>query len=531
MAKETQTIEITNFSGRLTRILNGDLNSGFAKFTNSFGYDPFSKPLNLTWFNQPTNIAASIITEAVLAAKIWSFDANARFVYGIGNFGTIYKINPTNSASSEIPLQDTPSVIGKLVSGSPTFKYGSDINFFNSKMFFTSDATIVRTDFDGSGETVVGSVTAGINHPQIQFAGALYVGNGNNLVKVDTTNTIVNGAVLSPALPLGTYIKDLDMTPDGNYMIITSSYLYPANIYDTSSANTGDRGNPYAVESDIFYWNGTDLSITAAKILPSYPASALNTSLDHQYFFNNDAFGAGLYDANKKLITMPQVLAPTPYGVTSNGTFLTWITPEVTGLVNSATQGASVYASLFYYGQLDAETPLGLWRVMRQATSNASNKVWRTPLNMMVNNFSFSTNFVLGWGKHYISVYEAGSSNSYPFYRFVLPPAANTNPILGVYETQTQLFSKRIGIAQVRIYTEPVIANNGFQLDLTDSQGSVVSGGTFTYVFGDPVDGNERINFNPSTDSLYAFGVRITNTGTTNMTIKKVEVDYTEEGR
>ena len=44
-----ETIEITNFQGRLTRILNGELNSGFAKFTTSFGYDPFSKPMNLTW--------------------------------------------------------------------------------------------------------------------------------------------------------------------------------------------------------------------------------------------------------------------------------------------------------------------------------------------------------------------------------------------------------------------------------------------------------------------------------------------------
>jgi hypothetical protein len=60
MASQPTTIEITNFGGRLTRILNGPLNSGFAKFTSSWGYDPFSKPDNLTWFESPTDITGSI---------------------------------------------------------------------------------------------------------------------------------------------------------------------------------------------------------------------------------------------------------------------------------------------------------------------------------------------------------------------------------------------------------------------------------------------------------------------------------------
>lgn len=69
MAKpEVETIEITNFGGRLTRILNGEMNSGFSKFANSFGYDPFSKPMNLTWFEQPVDITGPI-TDLIVAAK------------------------------------------------------------------------------------------------------------------------------------------------------------------------------------------------------------------------------------------------------------------------------------------------------------------------------------------------------------------------------------------------------------------------------------------------------------------------------
>ena len=55
----TQTIVITNFGGRLTRILNGDMNFRFAKFATSWGYDPFSKPMNLTWLPTPNDISAN----------------------------------------------------------------------------------------------------------------------------------------------------------------------------------------------------------------------------------------------------------------------------------------------------------------------------------------------------------------------------------------------------------------------------------------------------------------------------------------
>ena len=43
------TLEINNLGGPLTRRNNGDINSGEARFETSWGYDPYSKPGNLTW--------------------------------------------------------------------------------------------------------------------------------------------------------------------------------------------------------------------------------------------------------------------------------------------------------------------------------------------------------------------------------------------------------------------------------------------------------------------------------------------------
>lgn len=527
---------ITNFTGRLTRMNTGDLNSGFAKFSSSFGYDPFSKPGNLTWLYQPTDIAGAVITDAVLSTKMWSFDTTTRYVYAIGSTGRVYRIDPTHSGISETPLYDTPSLLTTLSASSPTFTYGSSLEFYNGKCFISSDALLTRINFDGSAETVVtgGSLTSGIYHPLVQFGGYLVVGNGNNIALVDSTNLFTTVAKLSPALPNGMYVHDLDVTPDGNYLAITASYLYPANI---SSPLGGDRGNAYAVDSYIFYWNAVDLGITVTDALPSFPANAINVFLGNQYVFSNDTFGMSLIDGKEKILTLPGNNAPSPYGATANGTFVSWVNSEVTGTINSTTGGGdATFASLYYYGRLDSENHTGLFRLARIAPTSAG-KMWQAPVNMMVNSYEFSTSFVLGWGKHYISVWEDASPDVFHFYRFVLPPSADTVPQLGVYETQTKLYSKRIGLSSIRVYTEPTAASNGFQLDVIGSDGQVVTNGSFTYSYTAGTDVTllqgslERINFNPNITPLYAYGIRITNTGTTNMTILKVEVDVDTAGQ
>jgi hypothetical protein len=538
-----QTIEITNFGGRLTRIFDGDPNSGYAKFTTSFGYDPFSKPNNLTWLYQPTDLA-SVSPGGIIAATLYSPATTQRFVYAIDQNASptnLYLIDPTNSATADTPLYDTASVISKLSTSPSVMSYGADIEAFNGLLYFTTSSSLYHTTFTGTSLTPIGSssIVSSIYHPLIQFIGKLFMGNGNNLMEVDQTNTVVNYAVLTPPLPAGTYIQALDVTPDGNYMIIAASYLYPTDI--SNPASKSDRGNPYAMGSALYFWNGSDQSYTSQVILPSFPATAIKTFLSSQYTFNTDGLGVGLYEGNQKLLTLPANVSPMNHGVDANGTFLTWAAPEITGTINVSTGGGqNSFTSLYYYGYLDGENEPGLWRMMRQAPSSPNGVAWKTPLNMMVNNYSFSQTFVAGWGKHYISVIEYDTNlqqENYHFYRFVLPPAANTPPQLGVYETQNQIFSKRATIKAIRVYTEPTASGNGFQVDLIGSGGNVITNGTFNYTYASGTDitllqgSLERIDFTPTMKDVYSVGVRITNTGTTNMTIHKIEVDWAPSGK
>lgn len=536
MPPEVQTLTISNFGGRLTRNINGDINSGFANFKESWGYDPFSKPGNLMWVSQPTDIKGSVITDAIYAG---TYNFLNRFVF-LGNAGRLYEIQATNGVTDD-PLNDSPSLVASFNAGN--FIFGGNIiegltPISNTQSILgTSDNKLFKISSDGAAFSVLGTffnnTTGGLNHPMIKFLGKTYIGDENNLWEV-TNFSVSKTAVLSPALPENLRIVDLDLTPEGDYMIITATRTGTAPL----DRSTGTLKSNNAGDSYLFYWNGTDQGATAVKTLPSWPTSAFQNFLDKQYTTQQDTFGMALYEGNTKLLTLPNNVFPTPNAFNSNGNFLTWTSPEGTGNVNSSTPFSSTFTSLYYFGQLDQENPAGLYRMLRIAPT--SSVAYSSAYNGLINNFYQQGAAIMGWGKHYITTQEINSSGTSAvthFYRWVLNPAANTNPVLGVYQTQTQLFSKRIKIIEIRVYTEPTVAGNAFRLDLIGAGGDIIDNGTFNYIFGeisDPQSGStslERINFDPDVKSQYSVGVRITNAGTTNMVIKKIEIDYSEQGK
>lgn len=533
-----ETIEITDFSGRLTRSLNGNLDSGFAKFVPSWGYDPFSKPRNLTWLEAPTDISGSTVTDLVMAAK-QRFEGGIMYIYAIGSSGRLYKIQPNTIGS---PNLDTPSLLGTLTNHG--MQFGASMEFFGStqKIYIGMDDRVNSVNFDGSGEAIVGntaSVAANRARPLSQFIGKLIFGNENNIGVIDSTGTVSNYTQLSPPLPSGVYITDMDISPDGNYLYITTSGTPNENFTTVSS----DRQAAASSDGNVFYWNGTDAAITASKSVPSYAVTALHSYLGNTILFANDAFGAGINNGTAKLVSLPNNKSALPNANAANGNFMTWINPEI----NMA--GTGMDASMYYFGNLDAENPPGLWRVMRYPTALSGGFTYQTPLNIFTNNKYQTVNnaitaiTTLGYGKHYFSVYAVNpanttvSSTTAKLFRFLITPTGSGTPQMGVYETQTQLFSKKVKVNQIRVYTEPTATGNGFQVDLIGNDGSAMSNGTFTYGFAAGSDNTamqgalERINFNPAVKSTYGIGLRITNTGTTNMTIKKIEVDWEYEGK
>ena len=557
MNVKPKTLEITNFTGRLTRKLNGELNSGYAKFGQSFGYDPFSKPGNLTWLEAPTDITAGAITDLIVDAKP-RFESGTTYVYALGNTGNLYKIQP-NSASN--PNLDSVIGIASVKSNGISFSFGGSLAFANGsvlgsteKIYVGGDSQVNAINFDGSSEALVGSKTAGhyasnVYRPLIQFIGKVIFGNKNNIGVIDNTGTVTSPTIdtltssvysqLSPALPQETYITDLDISPDGNYLLISTSGISNENIVTVAN----DRQAASAGNGNVYGWNGSDTAITIATTIPSYAVTALQTYLSNNMFFSNDTFGASLSNGTQKIVSLTQNKAPFSNATLVNGNFVSWINPEV----NSS--GTGMDASLYYYGKLDEESPSGLWRVMRYTTALSSGFIYQTPVNLLTNNKYMTVNnavtalTTLGYGKHYFSTFEVNASNTSvspttaKLYRFLITSTGTGTPQLGVYETQTQLFSKRVNIKQIRVYTEPTIANNGFKIDCIGSDGSILTNGTFNYTFSagnDPtaLTGSlERINFNPGMNDIYALGIRITNTGTTNMTIKKIEIDWSPSGK
>lgn len=541
----TQTIEITNFSGRLTRILNGDMNSGFANFANSWGYDPFSKPGNLTWNAQASSISG-ILSMPVAGIK----DTNP-FFHLLDSKGNYYWMKNSSSSNTNgvIHFNALDDAVVSILGTIPdTYVYGGNLENFSGDVYASGDNTIYDIN-GGIGSTTFTSVTGSASilsatpHPLKQFVGKLYFGNGNNIGEI-SSNIITTNAKLSPGLPSGMTVTDLDVTPEGDYLLITASFASPPYFGSASQLASSNTFQNYAAQSEIFYWNGSDVTATASRSLPSFPSPALSTFLDKQYTVMQDTFGMALMEGTQKLLTLPNNMNPTANALTPNGTFITWVSSEGTGAVNSSsTTYSSVFASLYYYGQLDQEVPPGLWRMNRISPISGNYTIQYTPFNDVINNYSFYGQEVYGFGKHFVGTQDAfANPPSYSsvvgrLHRFVLNPAANTSPVSGVYETQSQLFSKRATIKQIRVYTEPTVSGNGFQIDVIGSNGTVQTNGTFNYTFTagsdiTKVQGSlERIDFNPAMLDLFTVSLRVTNTGTTNMTIKKIEIDWAQSGK
>jgi hypothetical protein len=92
-------------------------------------------------------------------------------------------------------------------------------------------------------------------------------------------------------------------------------------------------------------------------------------------------------------------------------------------------------------------------------------------------------------------------------------------------------------VKEIRVYCEPTATGNSFSIAAIGMDGAVITNSTSTYTYSagtDPTKGQgslDVIKFTPSFKPTAALGLRITNLGTVNTTIHKIEVDYTEQGR
>ena len=527
-----ETKIIDNFTGRLTRYNNGDINSGLAKYTSTYGNDPFSSPGNLTWFEAPTRIdsGGTIITDLIMAAKP-RLESGITYVYAIGSTGRFYKIQ-VNDPTTYNPNYDNPVLLATLTAQSPTFLYGSSMQFFGDtqRVFIGHDRGVTRIDFDGTNETFVGtqsSYTSSVPRPSVQFGASLYFGNGVNLVEVVGGATVASYAKLSPAFPVGTQVRDIDISPDGTYIQIIVSRVSAPDM----TVTTQDTSSLSSADSYRFLWNGID---TGATSYENYNSYSINSNLSfgtYTYTMGYDLGSTAIYAGGQKVISLPNSLSPNFNALFSTGNLLGFAAPE---------NDASVLkGSLLVYGQYDREIPEGLFRFFRLAATTQTDMI-QIPYCGIVSNLFYGsssagyTNNIVGAAKVYFSALETDSAptTSRKFYKFTTVPTGVDTVITGVYETQTQLFSKKITVKEIRIYGEPWVTNNAFTIALIDSNGGIITNSSQTFTAGTTLTaGDDFAWYNPATVSTYALGVRITNSGSVNNTITKVEIDYDIGGK
>jgi hypothetical protein len=206
-------------------------------------------------------------------------------------------------------------------------------------------------------------------------------------------------------------------------------------------------------------------------------------------------------------------------------------------------------ADIFMYGSLDFEVGPGFWDVFFQYSSGSDTDIIQVPFQMPVSNFGLGassngyTDNIFGTSKMYFSTLEInGATPHYKFWKWILITSPNipdtAEPIFeAVYQTQTQLFSKKQEIKEVRIYSEPWVDGNIFKLDLIGSGGTAMTGGSKTFTAQNSnasapmYIGTDYVWWNPTMAPTYALGLWVENQGTTNFTISKIEVDYQEGGK
>lgn len=543
MQNPIQTLVIDNFQGSATPYINGSINSGRAFLTTSFGYDPFSYPGQLSWMETETQIDpnGAVITDMVLAGKV-RVESGIVYVYAIGHTGRLYKIQ-VNDPASHTPSYDHPVLLATLTINSPTFTRGGFLDFFGAtqKIYIGHDMGVTSINFDGTGEAfvgILGSWVQTVPRPLRQFVGKLYIGNGTNFAEIDSTATVTSYAKLSPSFPSGTQVRDLDVTPDGNYL---QSVVAELDLNDITSTTT-----PTSILSTsgsyIFSWNGTDAGATSFVTYPGVTLASNVLNGESQYVFGYDYLGGGVYDPVRKLITSTPSSAfaecPSPNAVIGMANLVSWVMP--------LPLGGHTELSLNMFGTTSTyEIPNGYWSTFGMTASGTETDIIRIPCQILVSNFAQGsssngyTNEIFGNAKIYFSTLEtsAAPTTKYKFYSWNPSPTGLGTALDGVYQTQTQLFSKKISISEVRVYAEPWVANNSFTVDLIGSDGNPITNGskTLTAQNTDPQSpmyiGTDYAWYGPDTAPTYALGVRITNTGSANFKINKIEIDYGSAGK
>ncbi len=537
-----ETLVVDNFSGSWTDFQDGDINSGRSFSGTSGGANPFISAGKLTWNNAPIQIdpTGSVITDLIVDGKE-RVESGIMYVYAIGHTGRLYKIQ-VNDPTTYNPNYDNPVLLATLTSNSPTFTRGGFIDFFGSteRIYIGHDKGVTRVNFDGTSETfvgVLGSWTQDVPRPLKQFVGSLFIGNGTNLAQIDSTATVITYTKFSPNFGDNTQVRDIDVSPDGTYLHTVVSRLALNSILSTTQ--TADRSA--SSDSYIFKWNGVDTGYTAYNTFSSFSLNANTIYGDFQYTFGYNLYGPALYNPTRQIWSLVGTESPSPNAISSNGNLLTWMTP--------VPYNGVMEADLITMGQYTVEigTDASFWDQMFLNAISPETDIVQVPYCKTISNTGIGAssngyaNNLFSSSKMYFSTLETSSAptTAYRFYKWItsgIVDVPNDNPLRNTnapfYQTQSQIFSKKVSLKEIRIYAQPWVANNEFSIDIIGSSGGAITGASKTFTAGSNLTiGDDFAWYTPDAAPTYAIGLGVSNSGSANHFIDKIEIDYVDGGK
>jgi len=461
-------------------------------------------------------------------------ESGITYVYAIGHTGRLYKIQ-VNDPTTFNPNYDNPVLLATLTTQSPTFTRGGFIDFYGAteKIYIGHDKGVTSINFDGTSEAfvgVLGSWTQNIPRPLKQFTGVLYVGNGENIAAIDSTATVTTYAKISPAFPKGTQVRDMDVSVDGNYMQFIVSSLAQPDI-TTATQDTASISN---LGSFIFYWNGVDAAVTASSAFPLVNLTSNIIFGNSQYVFGTDIRGPMFYNPIARISAGGEVApfaeSAFPNALLSDG--------EMFSFATTLYYNGFVELSHCVYGNFDSFIGLGYWSPMGMVATGDETDILHIPYFQTVSNYSQGlssngyANNIYGSSKIYFSTLETSvaPTTKYKFYKWAPVNSGGTAGSYNYYQTQSQFFSKKIAVKEIRVYGEPWVANNIFSIDLVGSGDNILHTETMT-AGSNLTIGNDYYWYSPAVKPTYSLALGIYNTGTVNNTIEKIEIDYATAGK
>lgn len=231
MEPKIETQIITNFSGNITRLSNGALESGNADYSTTYGVDSYSDPGDLSFMEQCRDIKGGVVTDLIMAIKVFPTTTGNLTALAIGNTGRFYQIQVNNTATDN-PDYDIATLLTTIlfyvISSSSNFESGDNITS-------SSGGVGIITSLNTQYSTITISITSGT----FLIGDTLTDLNQILMTSTSVTNFNINDNVTSSSGGVGTVRQVLIGPKQLLIRVISGTFLVSDTITSTTSGGTG----------------------------------------------------------------------------------------------------------------------------------------------------------------------------------------------------------------------------------------------------------------------------------------------------